>query len=320
MPLRFPPALAFAIAFSAALLAAAAPAAAKRVALVIGNDSYAELPALEMAVADARAYATVLEAAGFEAVALRANLTRQAMDAAVAEFVASVGPGDTAVFAYAGHGWSDGAQNFLVGIDAPRAASPEFLKRISLPLQNGLNGVLDDLAARDASLKVAIIDACRDNPFVSTDPGRSLGLGRGLVRVDPPRGTFVVYSAGAGQVALDRLSAEDPAANSVFSRVFVPLLQSGMPLQEAVATARREVVTLAASVGHDQQPAYYDEVVGSVCLGECRDTAEPPAAPLDRDALFWSSISASRNAADYEAYLGQVPGRDFRGAGAQPDR
>jgi uncharacterized caspase-like protein len=45
------------------------------------------------------------------------------MQGAVAEFVEKIEPGDTAVFVYSGHGWSDGSHNCLVGVDAPERTS-----------------------------------------------------------------------------------------------------------------------------------------------------------------------------------------------------
>ena len=52
------------------------------------------------------------------------------------------------MFVYSGHGWSDGAHNYLVGVDAPERASEERLTRLSLPIRNGATGVLDDSNAR----------------------------------------------------------------------------------------------------------------------------------------------------------------------------
>ena len=45
-------------------------AAAARIALVIGNDAYRELPVLKKAVADAESFAAVLSEKGFDAVML----------------------------------------------------------------------------------------------------------------------------------------------------------------------------------------------------------------------------------------------------------
>ncbi len=309
---------------AAALICAASSAAhaERRIALVIGNDGYEALPKLQKAAADAGAYAELLRAQGFDAVMLKTNLTRSAMDQAIAVFLDTIQPGDTAVFAYSGHGWSDGVQNYIVGTDAPATGSQEFLARISIPLRNGATGVIDDMDRRGAAVKVAIIDACRDNPFTPATAGRSVGLGRGLVRIDPPKGTFVVFSASPGQTALDRLSDGDADPNSVFTRVFVPLVSQGLSLQEAVKATQSEVVKLARSVDHDQQPAYIDEMLGETCLsGDCQPATasaaaaaapEPPPAQLPGPEMaFWTTIADSDNPEDFEAYLAQFPDGTF---------
>ncbi|MGH6923200.1 MAG: caspase family protein [Propylenella sp.] len=299
-------------AFTAAIAAfvlTAAPAEARRVALVIGNDAYESLPALEKAAADAKSYADLVRRKGFDQVIERTNLTRQEMDVAIAEFLDAIEPGDTALFAYSGHGWSDGGQNYLVGIDAPKSAAQGLLARISIPLQNGVTGIVDEMGNSGAALKVAIIDACRDNPFKSESTGRSVGLGRGLARVDPPRGTFVVFSAGTGQVALDRLASGDPDPNGVFTRTFLPLLDADMPLLDAVKAAQQKVFELVSLVSHEQEPAYYDQVRGSACLSESCGTAASAPVPVsdDPETKLWTAIANSTNAADFDAYLKAYP-------------
>ncbi len=295
-----------------ALLVAGPAFAAKRVALVIGNDAYDQLTTLEKAAADAKGYAALARTKGFDEVIERTNLTRQEMDIAIAEFLQAIEPGDTALFVYSGHGWSDGSQNYLVGVDAPETAQEALLARISIPLQNGVNGILDEVARRGASLKVAIVDACRDNPFLSSTPGRSIGIGRGLSRIDPPRGTFVVFSAGAGQVALDRLSDDDPDPNGVFTRVLLPLLEADKPLLEAVKTAQREVFALAREVSHTQEPAYYDQVRGNACISpSCGTGTSSSPTPAGSETAFWTSIANSKDAADFEAYLQVFPNGVF---------
>lgn len=265
-------------------LGASGALAAKRVALVIGNDAYRELPPLQKAVADADSFAAAMTEQGFDQVILKRNLDRSTMDLAIAEFLELIEVGDTAVFFYSGHGWSDGAQNFLVGVDAPRASSETLLARISIPLQNGATGIIDEIGRKGAALKVAIIDACRDNPFASNVPGRSIGLSRGLVAQQPPSGTFIVFSAGAGQTALDRLSNSDPDPNSVFTRTFLPLVRARLPLLEAIKQTQQQVYDLALQISHEQEPAYYDQVRGSACLSESCNAdgtvVVPPPLPV----------------------------------------
>ena len=268
-----------------ALVGASGAAAERRIALIIGNDAYQNLQPLRKAVADALSYAEVLREKGFDKVLVETDLTRSDMDIAIASFLDEIGPDDTALFAYSGHGWSDGAQNYLVGIDAPKSGSQELLARVSIALKNGTDGVIDDMDRKGAALKVAIIDACRDNPFTPASGKRGVGLSRGLVRVEPPGGTFIVFSAGAGQTALDRLSDADDDPNSVFTRVFLPQLRADVTLQDAIKTTQQQVVALARSINEKQQPAYYDEVLGKACLsGSCVGAGPPPVSLPAADA------------------------------------
>jgi hypothetical protein len=81
----------------------------------------------------------------------------------------------------------------------------------------------------------------------------------------PPEGTFIMFSAGAGQLALDRLGSDDKSPVSVFTRVFLPLLEApGLSLVDIAKETQSEVRSLARTVGHDQTPAYYDQIVGNV--------------------------------------------------------
>jgi hypothetical protein len=66
-------------------------------------------------------------------------------------------------------------------------------------------------------LRMVILDACRENPFLAKmlrkDPSRSIG--RGLARYEPAPGSIVVFAAKEGQIALD-----GDAPNSPFARPF----------------------------------------------------------------------------------------------------
>ena len=278
--------------------------AENRLALVIGNDSYKHIDVLQKAKADAQAYAQLLRDKGFK-VQEGYDLGFLDLQGAVAQFVEKIQPGDTVVFVYAGHGWSDGSTNYVVGVDAPSSSTQEFLTRVSLPIRNGANGVLDDLTRKGAALKVAIIDACRDNPFHPPEGQRGYGLTRGL-RPASVAGSFVIYSAGDNQSALDRLSEADKDPNSVFTRTLVPALRADLPLIDAIKASQENTHALAASVDHEQTPAYYDEVLGRACLSRECMTASPAAptapAPAASDAALSSLIDGAASA-DFLATL-----------------
>ena len=89
------------------LFGLAAPAAAeKRVALVIGNNAYPNLPAhqqLLKAVNDARVIGDTLARLGFEVIRGE-NLDRRGMIDRLDELMQKLSPGDTAFVFFAGHG------------------------------------------------------------------------------------------------------------------------------------------------------------------------------------------------------------------------
>ena len=108
---------------SAALLMLALPAPAmaeKRVALVIGNNDYKNVPKLQKAVNDARTMGDTLKQLGFS-VMVAENQTRQAFSQTLLQFDKTIDPGDTAFFFFAGHGFEIAGQNFLLPIDVPAA-------------------------------------------------------------------------------------------------------------------------------------------------------------------------------------------------------
>lgn len=241
------------------LFGLSSPAAAKRVALVIGNDNYAQVTKLEKAVNDAETIGTTLQDMGF--VVLRAqNLSRREMNRQLQQFAAQLDAGDEALFFFAGHGVEIAGRNYLLPTDIPaaRPGQEDFVTAEAVPVDQ----VLDTIRRRGTRVSILILDACRDNPFPKKGT-RSLGATRGLARMPAPEGTFIMYSAGVGQTALDGLSDSDPNRNSVFTRSLVPLLQTpGVSLVQTARAVRRDVQKLARTISHDQRPAYYDEVTG----------------------------------------------------------
>jgi hypothetical protein len=80
-----------------ALLFATSPAdAAKRVALVIGNNDYDNVPKLQKAVNDADAISKELAKLGFEVVTAQ-DVGRRAMSRALVELEGKIGAGDTSI-------------------------------------------------------------------------------------------------------------------------------------------------------------------------------------------------------------------------------
>ncbi len=278
-----------ATAIVAALLAFAAPAhAEKRVALVIGNNDYKNVPKLQKAVNDARTMGDTLKQLGFS-VMVAENLNRQAFSETLLAFDRSVGPGDTAFFFYAGHGFEIAGQNFLLPTDVPAATEgQEELVRDASVLADR---VIERMQNKKVRTAILVFDACRNNPFERAGT-RAVAGGGGLAPMTQlPEGVFSVFSAGPRQTALDRLSNDDANPNSVFTRTFAKeLLQPGENLVQVAQRTRRLVSEMAETVKHKQIPVYFDQMVDDVFLsgttkGPAEAAAKPAAPPQQVAAL-----------------------------------
>jgi tetratricopeptide (TPR) repeat protein len=253
------------------VLLSSAAASAKQLAIVTGNNAYVEVPPLAAAVNDARAMKEALRSQGFE-VELVENGSKRQMSRALSKVEAQVEPGDTVVFHYSGHGFEIDGQNWLLPIDVPAAREGE----AGLVKDEAFNAadIIERFRSRGAGRVIAILDACRNNPFAKTGT-RALSGSRGLARMDASGGVFIMFSAGAKQEALDSLSSTDPEKTSVFVRSLLPLIaRKDMTLIDLAKETQEQVRGLAQSVGHDQIPAYYDGIVGRVTL-----TGAPVVAP-----------------------------------------
>jgi len=165
---------------------------AKRVALVVGNSSYAERP-LRNPVNDANLIQATLKELGFEVTLLR-NADRRSLLNGLRDFEGKARDAEVALFFFAGHGAQVGGNNYLIPVggsiqsetDVPDEAvdAASVLRRLE-----------------DARSKVAlvILDACRDNPFA----GASRSASRGLGRMNVPTGTIVAYATAPGSTAAD---------------------------------------------------------------------------------------------------------------------
>src|ERR1700743_2638823 len=155
----------FALACAAAslLLMLIAPAhAEKRVALVIGNNDYRNVPKLQKAVNDARTMGDTLKQLGFS-VMVAENLNRQQFSQTLLAFDNSVGPGDTAFFFFAGHGFEIAGQNYLLPTDVPGATEgQEELVRDASVLADR---IVERLQNKKVRTSILVFDACRNNPF-----------------------------------------------------------------------------------------------------------------------------------------------------------
>ncbi|MEM6636421.1 MAG: caspase family protein [Pseudomonadota bacterium] len=290
------------------LLAAVPGMASDRIALVIGNAKYSAAPDLRNPYNDARAIAGELRRIGFEVMHLE-DTTRAALTEALKEFRhASFGKRQAVVY-YAGHGIEIDKQNYLVPTDATlRTDIDAAYEAVRMDL------VLESTAGA-SELRLVVLDACRDNPFIENmaraDSTRSLG--RGLADIEPTTNTLVAYSAKGGTVALDGRGDMSPYATAFLKALRTPGLEIGKFFRQV----RDDVLAATAT---RQEPFLYGSLSArDIFLSPVNEAPAPAAAPAATpaadsalDLAFWQSAEASGNAGDYRDYIDRFPNGTFR--------
>ena len=146
------------------LLASASVAlAAGRVALVVGNSTYAHIARLPNPENDAADMAAALQRLGFD-VTTAQDADRASLNEALRVFTRESVGADMALVFYAGHGLEMDGVNYLVPVDA----------RLERDTDVRFETVaLDDVlaATAGASLRMVILDACRNNPLARSMHG-----------------------------------------------------------------------------------------------------------------------------------------------------
>jgi uncharacterized caspase-like protein len=252
---------------------AAAPAAAaasaarlgsgeRRVALVIGNSAYAEVP-LRNPGNDATAVHRALRGLGFDARLVRDADWRQMIEV-VQAFVTQTANADVRVVYYAGHGAQVRGRNYLIAVDAPMTSAEELAAR-SLDAAE----VLERLSRHRRGLNLLILDACRNNPanqYQLMADGRRIkvrGAPGGLAAMQAPAGAMVAFATAPGSFAADG-SGE---SNSLYTRHLLRHLATpGIALEQMFKRVRVGVMQESAQ---RQRPWEESSLTTDYCLAGC---------------------------------------------------
>lgn len=210
---------AWTVALAAFSLGATPALAQKRFAFVVGNGGYANVTKLPNALNDANATRAMLQEAGFD-ITPALDLSLAGLRGALDVFVDKVrrgGPDATALVYYAGHAVQLDGANYILPTDVrPQIATSIADQSLSL------SDILRRLDGAGAKSKIAILDACRNNPFADRPTARGLALQivdganeginseAGLARIDFNSGTFVAFATSPGSTAADGTGANSP--------------------------------------------------------------------------------------------------------------
>lgn len=268
-----------------------------RVALVIGNNAYAQSP-LDNPVNDARAVGELLQRANFN-VDLVTDASREVFMAAIEKFGDAVARSETklAFFYYAGHGAQVSWKNYLLPVDAT-IRSPQDLDARCIDLGRLLGRAAQ---AKDKTL-IVILDACRNNPFgPDYEPEQ-----KGLSQFDAPVGSLLAYATAPGRVASDG-SGKHGLYTENLLREFST---TGTSIEDAFKRVRLNV-----RLGSDnsQIPWESTSLEESVFLFPTRkklDDAELEKL-LEEELATWERIKGSKKIEDWAGYLRAYPNGKF---------
>ncbi|MBN9445271.1 caspase family protein [Bosea sp. (in: a-proteobacteria)] len=258
----------------------------RRVALVIGNSSYRNAPALPNTVNDARDMVTALRKVGFEVVD-GIDLDKRGMDSALTRFARLAQDADAAMFYFAGHGFQFNGENYLVPVEA------KIEDEVGVQYETTrLNDVVTALNYAKG-VKIMVLDACRNNPFVGLlakrQATRGFSVGSGLAPVQRAQGMVIAYATQANDVAADGAGRNSPFTAALVREIDQPGLE--------VATLFRRV-----------QKSVYDTTAG-------RQTPELSLSLLgdfylnreETDADVWRRIRASDDLTALQAFIQRYP-------------
>ena len=280
--------------------------ASKRVALVVGNNDYTTLPALNNAAKDARDMAQTLRDLGWEVVDIYDSSQRD-IGRAIDKFESQLWTADASLFFYAGHGIQARGENWIVPVDA-EAESEVDLKYEAIPVRE----VLSAMKRADVPVNIIVIDACRDNPLKK----RTRSSSRGLQVPEVPvglRGTTVMFSAAPGEVAQDG----PKGGNGVFTgNLLRELKKPGLTIEAVFKGTSRGV---NAATNRSQMPWFNSSLSGDFYFNEAKPevqvaaVAPAPALPSSDNVelMYWKSVSGSDDVTLLQSYLSQYPDGRF---------
>jgi hypothetical protein len=286
----------------------------KRVAFVVGNGAYRNVPALPNPAVDAKSMAKLLRNVGFDVVE-GSNLTRDKMTEKLLDFGKKAEGADVALFFYAGHGIAVNGTNYLLPVDADLKSEMDVKLGAAINVDTTLEQTMGD-----AKVKLVFLDACRDNPFAakirSAKATRSVNVQTGLAEMKSGEGTLLAFATGPGQTALDG----EAGTNSPFTRALLAnIAQPGVEIQQAMTKVRAQV---NEETSKGQLPWGHTNLIGSVYLNPAKAAGTTPEAPntpaptstaaSEVELEFWRSIKDSNKIEELNAYLNNYPSGTFR--------
>ena len=313
------------------------PSKAKRWALVIGVDQYADpqISPLKGAANDAHALAnSLVRYAGFpqdqvillatdqpiERQPTRLNILRRLSN------LASLVPKDgLLLISFAGHGIERGGQAYLVPSDAQLSEDVSFLEESAV----SVGRMHDRIRATGVAQVVILLDACRNDPGGRADAPNPLTQAYvNAFNFDTKnrevQAFVTLYATAVGQRAYEYTEKKQ----GYFTWAVVEALKGGAANEKGEVTLAQMVkyvqenvpkrVAIDLGSGKQQRPFFQMEGYKAedlvIAVGSATTASVPATTSVDPTAIelsYWETIKNSTSADDFKAYLEKYPDGQF---------
>ncbi|MER9939527.1 caspase domain-containing protein [Mesorhizobium sp. M0088] len=285
-------------AFLGLLLLSADAQPQRRVALVIGNGTYAEAGTLANPVNDALDIADKLRSIGFEVIEGN-DLGKRELERSIGAFSDALQGAGVGLFYYAGHGLQVDGRNYIVPVDA-RLDVPVKLQLEAVPIDEVL-----DIMEQQTKVSLVFLDACRNNPFARslsrTATTRSAKALAGLAQFDSTRGSFIAFSTAPGAVAMDGSGRNSPFAAALLRHIAEP----GQSINDMMIAVRRDVVSQTRETQRPWEQGSLLERFEFVSDGQPAEPQRPAAVPAPSTEVAALERSVGDDKGSIEKFLRQ---------------
>ena len=245
----------------------------KKIALIVGNGKYSNQGELKNPFNDANSIELVFKKLGIDTIK-KVNIGVADFKDVLDDFKNKLSSYEVAIFFFAGHGLQIEGDNFLCACDTD-FANENRIKYSSVALEY----LLDVMKKSGVLTKIIILDACRNNPFDSSN--RSIYT-RGLAPISAPVGTFIAFATSPGQVAKDGIGS-----NGAFTSAFLKHVEiKDLKIEELFKQVRN---TLYSVTGGTQISWEHTSLMGDFYFASSSLTGEYSTSYSDtaiQDASF----------------------------------
>src|SRR6202051_1861579 len=249
-----------------------------RIALVIGNSNYTNLPKLSNPANDAHAVAEILQKLGYH-TQLLLDASDQSIRNEVRKFASESNKAGVAVVYYAGHGAQLNGNNYLLPIDIDIPRTEADIQFAGLKVDDLVNSI-------GSNTKIVFLDACRDNPALF----KNIVKGRGSSPVGlapaaasnfnpgtPGGGVFIAYATDAGAIADDGHGQHSP-----FTQALLRNMQKPISIDDMFSLVTREVRLVTKNA---QRPYKYASLENIICVApNCAGSSAAVATDIVQQA------------------------------------